>query len=162
MPMVAGPGVLCFEDATLQFDPDRGGCMQIKSAASNNCYSKLPYHLAWEPSAESVARLRKSMATTYAGCTSGEYLDSCMEALAVYGVSGHHRILLHVDNGGAGKSARGALRTSVFGSGARSLPASAIQTPEGFRKQGVALVGRIMIQVGKYRAYLLLGKVSTF
>ena len=139
--------MLCFEDATLKFESDRGGCMQIKSAASNNCYSKLPYHLAWEPGAESVARLRKFMATTYAGCTHGEYLDSCMEALAVYGVGGHHKILVHVDNGGTGKSARNALRESVFGSGVRSLPASALQTPEEFRKQGAALVGCIMIQV---------------
>ena len=160
--MVSGTGLLCFEDATLQSDPDSGGCLQIKSAASNNCYSKLPYRLAWEPSAESVTRLRKFMATTYAGCAHGEYLDSCMEALAVYGVGGHHRILVHVDNGGAGKSARNALRTSVFGSGVRSLPASALQTPEEFRKQGAALAGCIMIQVGEYRAYPLLGILSTF
>ena len=50
------------------------------------------------------------MATTYAGCTHGEYLDSCMEALAVYGVGGRHRILAHVDNGGTGKSAMGPSR----------------------------------------------------
>ena len=89
------------------------------------------------------------MATTYAGCTHGEYLDSCMEALAVYGVGGRHRILAHVDNGGTGKSAMGPLATSIFGSGARSTPASALQTPEEVRKQGAAPVGCIMIQVGE-------------
>ena len=75
------PGLLCFDDATLRFEPDHGGRLRIKSAASNNFYSKLPYRLAWDPSAESVIRLRKFMATTYAGCAHGEYLDSCMDAL---------------------------------------------------------------------------------
>ena len=89
------------------------------------------------------------MATTYAGCAHIEYIDSRMEALSVYGVGGRHRILVHVDNGGAGTGARNALRESVFGSGVRSLPASALQTPDEFRKKGAALVGCITIQVGE-------------
>ena len=65
------------------------------------------------------------MATTYAGCPGGGIIDSCMEALSAYGVGGHHKTIVQIDGGGTGKSAMGALRANVFGSGARTLPASA-------------------------------------
>ena len=35
-PTVAGPWLLCFEDAALRFEPEHGGRLQIKSAAPNN------------------------------------------------------------------------------------------------------------------------------
>ena len=121
------------------------GLIQVSHTPSNNFYSDLPYPIGRKPCDADVKWSERYMATTYAGSSAGEFMDSRMEVMAVFGVGGHRGMIVYFDKGGTGKSARNAMRKATRGAGVGTFPRSALHVPEGFRRKAAKVAGCMML-----------------
>ena len=129
--------VLNFEDATIRLPGAGGGPpQQTQKHPANNCYKHIPVTLTMAVANDVAFRLRRFLATTFAGNSEGRFLDCCMEALPFYGMPLPQKIIILRGPGGDGKSARSHLRHNVFGGAHRYMSTSVFEVDEEFRRQG--------------------------
>lgn len=141
------PLIINFEDASLQFEED-GANKQVGKSPRNNVYVHIPVSLDYEPSEDNVLKLRKALATMFAGNKEGRKADMCADALVLFGGLFPHRIIVFTGAGGDGKSLRTSLRKAVFGKCHGFLSPMCFNVPEEFRKQAgqIAHMNAVTIQ----------------
>lgn len=124
-----------FLDATMELCIG-GGATQVAKSPTRNCYVHIPVSLAFRPSDDSVAKMRRFFATTFAGNPETRRADMALEVLALHGKSVPPVILVYRGPRGDGKSTRTLLRDSFYGDAHCHLSPSCFTVPEEFRKQG--------------------------
>jgi hypothetical protein len=128
-----------FQDCAFIVHPDEAAgdrLEQKNKTPENDCYIHMPCSLAYKPSDANVERLRRFMATTFAGHPESRLIDASMEALCLFGRPMPHRIVILMGPGGDGKSLRSMLRHNMFGTGHRFMNPQALQKDDEFRLQG--------------------------
>ena len=113
-----------------------GVTVQVQPSRGLSVYQILPYEMKPSVDPELAAIVRKYLVSYYAGNKGAEMLERALEALAFLGVGdGLDKILVIKDVGRKGKTARGVLRKTVFGSRSSQCSATILTTEEEARKQ---------------------------
>ena len=93
----ANPTLLNFDNCQLQVG---GG--QVRKAPENNCYNSLPYPLHHKFPAHEVAKIRKLLATTYAGAPAARFLEMAGLTLALRDIPAGEFLFCYWDPSRAG------------------------------------------------------------
>eukprot|EP00972_Heterocapsa_arctica_P067011 9889562-Heterocapsa_arctica.AAC.1 len=128
-------GFVNFNDVTLRVDAC-GTVTPVAKSSDNECYLNVRTSLAFKPSDDDVARVRRYFATTFAGNEHGRFVDMAADALALRGSIMPQRLIVYRGRGGDGKSLRTVLRHNILEGNHGFLSPACFTVEEEFRKQG--------------------------
>ena len=134
-------GIVDFIDASISLRDPRFPCesprvYQVPKSRTNRAYLRIPVSLAYQPPEADVVRLRKFLATYYAGNEECQEMDMSMEALSTEGKATPPCFLVTTGDGEDGKSLRTLLRSNYFGNAHVIISPKCFQVDDELRKQG--------------------------